>query len=327
MEKKERFLGCMYGLALGDALGYPVEFMTRDEILRGVGPKGVTGFDSLEKARLDHAHPIGFYSDDTQMTLATANGLLSSNTTSRKEIMDNIAREYTLWANSPDNNRAPGTTCMQGIRNMIANGGNWEKSGVPTGDGCGAAMRTAPIGLRFYRDFDKLNEIAHSASKCTHGENSAIISGMNVARVVGRILKYSRPDPMDIYQETLLSTKVGPPADVSFAEKLERVKKVLRYTDEAKALNELGEGWRGDEAFTMAMYCFLKSPEDFRRTVLRAANITGDSDSVASIAGAFSGAYNGIRAIPQEWISKLERTELIRETAERLFRKTEEAKD
>src|ERR1700693_5122563 len=98
---EDRFTGCMLGLAIGDALGYPVEFMNRDEIAKAYGPAGITGFVG------DQWHQVGNYSDDTQMTIAVAKALLAADSENLDSIMLNIKREFVAWSNSPENNRAP----------------------------------------------------------------------------------------------------------------------------------------------------------------------------------------------------------------------------
>jgi ADP-ribosylglycohydrolase len=103
--------------------------------------------------------------------------------------------------------------------------------------------------------------------------------------------------------------------------KLLDVQRVMDYEDHQKALMELGEGWKGDEALALGLYCFMKNPCDFKRTVLMGANTNGDSDSIASIAGAISGAYNGIQAIPIEWINQIENRDLLKQTAEELYQR------
>ena len=80
----------------------------------------------------------------------------------------------------------------------------------------------------------------------------------------------------------------------------------------------LGEGWIGEEAVALALYCFLKFPDDYIKTVLRGANTNGDSDSVACIAGGISGAYLGIAAIPYKWIQHIEKAKYLEELAIRL---------
>ena len=314
---KEKFLGCIYGLAVGDALGYPVEFMSLNEIKQILGKEGVKDFESLKNPLIAKRipQPIGSYSDDTQMSLATARGLLQSNTNELDEIMKNIVSNYVAWAESPENNRSPGMTCMAGIKNL-KNGMSWKKSGVPNGDGCGAAMRTAPIGLYFYDGIHKLANISRAASECTHGNQTAMAAGVGTAYLVALAIQSYKPREM--LKEVINFSRS---LDDKLNKKLLDVERVINYDDHQKALTELGEGWRGDEALAMGLYCFMKNPHDFKKTVLMGANTNGDSDSIASIAGAISGAYNGLKTIPDEWINQIENRELLKQTAEELYQK------
>ena len=100
-----------------------------------------------------------------------------------------------------------------------------------------------------------------------------------------------------------------------------KVEECLNWEDEEKALHHLGKGWIGEEAVALALYCFLRYPYDYRKVGLRGANTNGDSDSIACIAGSISGAFLGIKAIPQEWIKKIEKTEYLDKLAERLSEK------
>ena len=97
----------------------------------------------------------------------------------------------------------------------------------------------------------------------------------------------------------------------------------IGWEDEEKALDYLGEGWIGEEAVALAMYCFMKYPDNYKKVVLRGANTNGDSDSIACIAGSISGAYLGIETIPAEWIKKIEKTDYLEELAVRLANKKE----
>jgi ADP-ribosylglycohydrolase len=324
---KDRFLGCIYGLAIGDALGYPVEFMSLKEIEKILGPNGVTGFDSLKHPEIASRirQPIGSYSDDTQMSLATANALINAKSDNLEDIMQEVVKEYISWADSPENNRYPGNTCMAGIRNLKA-GMHWTNSGIPNGKGCGAAMRTAPIGLYFADDIHSLINCSQAVGSCTHKDSGAIAAGSVVAYVIRNAILYgslinknpSLLNNQEFIEEILNARKVSFP----LKSKLEKLNQNLNYQDSRGALKKLGQGWHGDEAVAMALYCFLKSPRDYRKTVLAGTNIDGDSDSVALIAGAISGAYNGIQSIPQEWINQIENKELLRETAEKLYEKS-----
>jgi ADP-ribosylglycohydrolase len=310
MKDLDKFLGCMYGLAIGDAIGFPVEFMNLGQIKEKFGEQGVTGFE--------HAwnFPKGTYSDDTQMSIAVANGILSAgNANDLESVMKNIGQEFIKWYNSPENNRAPGETCAIGCENL-QKGMHWRESGVNESKGCGAAMRTAPIGL-FYSDIEKVKEVAYASSVCTHAHPTGVASGVATACLVHLALHRCRPESMldklflhtdkyDVYRE--------------FRRAIEEVNDVLSLEPE-KAIPEIGQGWIGEEAVGIALYSFLKSPDDYRKTVLTAANITGDSDSTACIAGAISGAYNGIANLPEKWVREIENSELLKEIAEQLYRK------
>ncbi len=316
--QKDRFLGCMYGLAIGDALGYPVEFMSNTQIKSILGNNGVAGFDSLKHPGISGKmrHPIGSYSDDTQMTLATANGIINSKTDKLDDVMDNIAKEYMKWYSDPQNNRAPGNTCMSGVRNLIA-GKHWSTSGVE-GKGCGAAMRTAPIGLYCAQVPRKIYQLASNASSCTHRDQTPTSAGIATATLVNLALRNSTPEYMAMRAENLWGN-----CNEEFNGKIRQMNEYLKsQEDPSVALKKIGEGWKGDEAVAMALYCFLKNPTDYAKTVLMGANIDGDSDSVASIAGAISGAYNGVEAIPKKWINQIENKELLRKTAEGLLERS-----
>ena len=114
---KEKFLGCMYGLAIGDALGAPVEFMLLDEIKRKYGQQGIRDFDSWS------GFPPGAYTDDTQMSLATAVGCIRA----QLRWLDRgichlpsvVYGRYLDWLKTQDDRfqqRAPGNTCLQALR-------------------------------------------------------------------------------------------------------------------------------------------------------------------------------------------------------------------
>jgi len=303
-------LGCLYGLAIGDALGFPVEFMDISEIKIKHGRKGINDFHPLR------THPAGSYSDDTQMSLAITKALIKTkNPNSLDEVMENISDEFVEWANSSENNRAPGTTCMRGCRNL-EQGMHWKKSGDIDSKGCGAAMRSAPIGL-LYNDIEKVVEVAHAASACTHAHPTGIASGIATACLAYFAMHDYKPEEMidKVCELTDYADTLG-----EFRKKMLQVKEVLDLEPE-KAMPKLGKGWIGEEAVAIAMYAFLKSPNDYKKTVLTAANITGDSDSTACIAGAISGAYNGIENVPKDWVEKVENSEVIRELAEKLYEK------
>ena len=130
----EQVLGMIYGLALGDALGAPVEFWELKGIRERYGPNGIQELPTP-----------ALFTDDTQMTLAVAEALVAAGHQDLGAIMAAISQEFVAWLRSPENDRSPGGSCLYGARQLEA-GVPWWKSGKPNSKGCGAAMRVAPIG-------------------------------------------------------------------------------------------------------------------------------------------------------------------------------------
>ena len=316
---EQKFMGCILGLAIGDALGMPTEFLNIDEIYEIFGQQGVTDF-------VDGSHPAGTFTDDTQMSLAIANALISVadhkplQQANIDTIMTEISHGYVKWAFGPKNNRSPGLTCMKGCKNLKA-GINWRESGVAGSKGCGSAMRSAPIGLVFYNNHKKLNEVAIASSQATHGHPCALAGSVATAYLVALAVVGTPPDK---YIDMLCDFT----ADISdeFVSKIEEVQDCLDL-ESREAFRLLGDAWVAEEAVADALYCFLRSPLDYRKTVLTAANSNGDSDSIACIAGAISGAFNGIQGIPRSWVERVEKTEFLQKTSTQLLIATRQNTD
>ena len=294
--------GLIFGLAIGDALGYPTEFMTLARIKAEFGPNGIEDFSKTP----------ALYTDDTQMSIAIAEALIKAGNQDLETIMDAIKKEFIKWRQSPENNRAPGNACLAGGLSM-AREVHWSESGVAESKGCGSAMRVAPIGYFYQHNPDKLKKVARASGICTHGHRTAVAASIGAAYLVK--LALDGVDPESMIPETLSFT-----AGMSreFDSALSKVSECLDWSNEEDALKYLGEGWIGEEAVVLALFCFLKHPDDYKKAVLRGANTNGDSDSVACIAGGISGAYLGIAAIPDKWVQYIEKTKYLEELALRL---------
>lgn len=308
-----RFQGCIVGLAVGDALGWPTEFIHDLSIIRSkYGPDGLT---DLVAGR----HPAGTYTDDTQMSLCVARALIEAGKKSLDELMQVMAREFVEWSNSPDNNRAPGGTCMAGCQNL-EQGLPWRDAGVPHSTGCGSAMRTAPIGLYFWDDEARLIEVARASSVLTHRHPITQSAAAATALLVAWAIRGDNPDH---YPERLSKIMHEMDGGHAVAELVAQVPHLLdRNPDEVLCAGVLGESWAGHEAVASALYCFCRSPKDYRQTVITGANTVGDSDSIACIAGAISGAYNGIDSIPEKWRQTVENSATLHDLASELLRAT-----
>jgi ADP-ribosylglycohydrolase len=297
----EQVLGMIYGLALGDALGGPVEFWDLKGIRERYGAGGI-----------QEPPDPALFTDDTQMTLAVAEALIAAGREDLGAIMASVSREFVAWLRSPENDRAPGGACLYGARQLEA-GVPWWRSGKPNSKGCGAAMRVAPIGYLYQHDLPKLRRVAAASALTTHHHPTARLAAVAAAFLVK--LALDRLSPEDLLPALELETHNQ---SEDFDQALARLEDALEMDSQEAALMHIGEGWVAEEAVLMALYCFLKSPDDFVATIRRGANTRGDSDSIASIAGGLSGAYLGSGALPADWITRLEKSEYLRDVAHRL---------
>jgi ADP-ribosylglycohydrolase len=297
----EKVLGMIYGLALGDALGAPVEFWELKGIRERYGPDGI---QELPEPAL--------FTDDTQMTLAVAEALVAAGHQDLGAIMAAISQNFVAWLRSPENNRSPGGACLYGARQLEA-GVPWWRSGKPNSKGCGAAMRVAPIGYLYQHNLLKLRRVAAASALATHHHPTAQLGAVAAAFLVKLALDRLPPEDMLLPLELETHGQV-----LEFDQALARLEEALEMTSPNAALTHIGEGWVAEEAVIMALYCFLKSPDDFLATIRRGANIEGDSDSIACIAGAISGAYLGIGALPPAWVNRLEKSVYLADVAQRL---------
>jgi ADP-ribosylglycohydrolase len=298
------FEATILGLAVGDALGYPVEFGSRAQIINFFGARGVEQFSE--------AH--GLYSDDTQLSLAVAEALITVGTADVDALMREMARLFIAWSTSPENNRAPGVTTLKGCARLAA-GIDWREAGLPESKGAGSAMRVAPIGLVCWRDAGRAVELARASSLLTHRHDAAIEGAAAAALLVAMAMQKRTPQEM---HRAVLEECGSRSADLARA--LAKIPDFLD-SDPAIALSRdgLGLGWVAEEAVACALYCFWRSPEDYRATVVMAVNVDGDSDTIGCIAGGISGAFNGVQAIPEAWRTRVENADALRAIADRLL--------
>ena len=252
------------------------------------------------------------------MSVAIAEALIGSGDKDLETIMQTVKDEFVKWYHSPENTRAPGRTCLTGVANM-EKGINWSESRVAGSKGCGSAMRAAPIGYLYQHDPEKLKQVAHATGICTHGHPAADAASIGAAYLVKLALDGVPPENM-IPDLLSFTERISDEWD----EAVLKIEQCLDWEDEEKALSFLGEGWVGEEAVALALYCFLKYPDSYEKIVIRGANTNGDSDSIACIGGSISGAYLGIEAIPDDWISRIEKSQYLADLAERLAGKKED---
>ena len=321
-EKYNKIAGSLIGGAIGDALGYQIEFS------RNIKEKQVTRFDKK-----------GIISDDTQMTLFTAVGLLWRETrlcTRGIAMMpaDAIHLAYKDWLETqtgikneewsiswikdiPELNdrRAPGNTCLSALES-----GKMGKTDEPINNskGCGSVMRVAPIGL--YGNNPKISgEVAAQTGAITHGHPLGIIPCYVMGNMLNTIVnkKTTIIDALNNALKDLKDYNKFDEENINIF--LTLVNKAVELSNENKSdiesISELGEGWVAEEAFAIAIYSCLKYKDSFEDTVVCAVNHDGDSDSTGSIAGNIIGASLGLKNIPNYYLEDLELKDTILEIA------------
>ncbi len=340
MRELTRFKGCLVGGAVGDALGYPVEFLPASAIFHQYGKSGITGY-ALR-------HGAAEISDDTQMTLFTATGLLLGTTRGMtRGIMGDyesyIRSSYQDWyrtqtetyplpkeyhyswlVNVPGlfSRRAPGTTCMS----ALAQGGDGTvEKPLNHSKGCGGVMRAAPIGLYFNdRPYtqEKIDRIGAGAAVLTHGHELGYLPAAMLAHIISRIAGHGDTVAAAVRDAIAAMPAVFPEAK-HLSELLDLVGEAADLAgtaaDDLTAIRRLGEGWVGDEALAIAVYCAVRYADSFEKGVVAAVNHDGDSDSTGSIAGNILGAALGYDAIPRRFLDQLELRDVIEEVAEDLW--------
>jgi|GEM_PF-35802 len=314
VDLRDRFRGCLVGLAIGDALGHPTEFISSvSRIKAKYGERGIVDYDRAGP------HPPGTFTDDTQMTIAVARALALRGHGSLDELMTLLGREFMAWARHPSNNRAPGGTCLAGCRHL-EQGAHWKDAGVKGSKGCGAAMRAAPIGLYFANDDDALLRVSAAQSVLTHSHPTGIASSVAAAAPVAwlarghgidGIIGFTRQLVERLDEDLLVELGADPEAARTIGnreqlERLDRLEAVLDQ-DHEDVCALLGGAWVGEEAVATALWCFIKAGGDFHESIRRGANSSGDSDSIACIAGSFAGTLHGHAALPAGLRDRVER--------------------
>ncbi len=308
--RQDRFTsyrGTVLGLAIGDALGAPVEFLSLAEIRERFGSDGIVDLSPWND------FPAGSFTDDTQMSVATAKGLLQAH--ARSSTLDTgivrgaVHNQYVAWLRSqedPKERRAPGRTCTSALRSGHA--GSMTQP-LNYSKGCGGVMRVAPIGLALRGE--RAFEVGAECAALTHGHPSGYLSAGFLAELIAHLADGT---PLEEGVAVALETLCRWDRHEETRDALDNAIELARARRPViGAMDELGRGFVGDEAVAIALFCALRFPDDWRAATIAAVNHSGDSDSTGSICGAIAGAALGAKAIPEGWLTVIEaRPELER---------------
>ena len=308
------YLGCLFGLAIGDALGAPVEFLRLPQIKARYGEKGIADFDEWMVFK------PGFYTDDTQMSLATAQGCIKAFQNQKAgKPFDPVAEVYKCYLewftfqDDPQQRRVPGGTCLSALGSGKI--GTIEKK-INNSKGCGGVMRTAPAGLAFPSDaaFRRGAEFA----AITHGHPSGYLSAGFLSEMIAHIIEGKTLEEAIKRSIGTLTTYDDHQETLTFVQRAITLSTSQDLVEDSIAA--IGEGWVGEEALAIALYCSLKFTHDWTSGTLAAINHSGDSDSTGSITGAILGTLLGVESIPNKWVQGVENAETIQKISEELFK-------
>jgi len=299
---RRKFLGSLLGTAIGDAMGASRE-----------GRSMVSKHEIGVMARISHRL---HYTDDTHMTIGVAESLIECHGVDGAHMAGRFIENYLK---EPRRGYGPGPPR---VFRLIESGVPWDQaaSRIYHGGsfGNGAAMRVAPIGLFLWNNHAGLREAAYLSSVITHshilGMEGAAIQAMAVALAVA--LNPDKPLDTQSFTSHLLDFTTE---DV-YRAKISKFGSLLEHPDERqKVVEQLGHGIEAFDSVPTAIFAFLAHPKDFASTIIYAVSLGGDTDTIASMAGAISGAYLGMDAIPSEWQEQVENRDYISELAGKLW--------
>ena len=326
--KKDKIRGCLVGGAIGDALGYAVEFQREPQIFSRYGKDGITEYE------LEKRSGKALISDDTQMTLFTATGIMAQ---SENGVLYDIEQSYFDWLttqyysfdeakkieihnswlrNLPElySPRAPGNTCLSALE---------QRAKINNSKGCGGIMRVAPIGLISGLNIIIADGLAAEAAAITHSHSLGYMPAAVLAHIINRIVYYS-PD-MSLKEIVLeaketINTIFEDDSEINTLSKIMNL--ALELSDNNKSdldnIHRLGEGWVGEETLGIALYCVLRYQNDFSKGIIAAVNHNGDSDSTGAVTGNILGALYGYDAIENKWKDNLELIDVIMKVSDDL---------
>jgi ADP-ribosyl-[dinitrogen reductase] hydrolase len=277
-QRRDRIVGCFVGLAVGDALGAPLEFQGRRQV-RKQYPDGLREMidSSLWKK--------GEYTDDTQMALLVAESLLQSNGL----LASDLAQRFQTWAKTAKDVgiQTRAVVNMAGyVRDPAACSSQYHAAHPDSSAGNGAVMRCAPVALFCLDSPDRLVEVPQASARVTHhdpkAQSSCVILNAWIQAAICRGVRDGRAEAIALLNETERHP-------------WHRLEQIESYKeDDIKS-----SGYTVD-TLEAAVWSFLNTAS-YEEAVVRAANLGDDADTVAAVCGALAGAYYGYAAIPEKW--------------------------
>lgn len=300
---QDRFRGCLLGLAVGDALGGPLEFMSAAEIAAQYGGpvRDMVGGGWL------HLRP-GEVTDDTQMALCLAESIVERGVFD----MADIARRFVAWYDTRPKDIGNITRLALA---ELKRGASWQEAGLiahrQTGGrsaGNGSVMRCAPLALYRRRDYPQLIADSVDSSRVTHWDDMACYGAAALNLIIAELLPGRRKGAVQTAIEALGSA--APKVTQRLAE------------TERKSRDDLEPTGFVLDTLEAALWCWQHA-ETFEEALVTAINLGGDADTIGAVCGALAGADFGLRGIPSRWLDVLEGRERLAHLAQELYRLAE----
>ncbi|WLQ06516.1 ADP-ribosylglycohydrolase family protein [Arthrobacter oryzae] len=312
---QSRIHGCLLGGALGDSLGYAVEFDDISTIRGRFGPAGLLDFSALDGG--------SNFSDDTQMTLYTVDGLVEAlewaNDGTAADANACVWLAYLRWlatqgvpvppsAPAPQprwidgqaalkHRRAPGNACLSGL--ATGEMGTVYRPVNPESKGCGTVMRSAPFGLVPHIPAEAVYKLSSDAASLTHGHRSARQSAGTFSLLIHALM--GGQSLHEAAEYALDHARGQADAEPALIERLERAVQLASVSGPKAAtgrllspedlVRELGEGWVAEEALAIALYAVLATAAP-RDTAAEAAGVLASAAGVAHFREAIALAVN-----------------------------------
>ncbi|MCH5347209.1 MAG: ADP-ribosylglycohydrolase family protein [Muribaculaceae bacterium] len=350
---QDKCRGSLIGGAVGDALGYVVEFMSLSAIRKRFGENGISDY-------VLNRSGVAEFSDDTQMSLFTAEGLLNSVAAGKlheREILPYITKAYEYWYYTqtlPElkmsgswlthistlwSRRAPGNTCMSALHNI-----SMPNSAPVINDskGCGGVMRVGPIGI-FSAAHPKVLDLEHAgylagyAADITHKHPLSTYSSIVLAMIVAECISQENIDrnkfKFIVIDRVFKLLGLWFKDDNHLADLFNLILKVMKLAaskeSDTDVIRELGEGWVAEETLAIAIFSVMRHIDNFEKCICCAVNHSGDSDSTGAVAGNIIGAILGYNAIPKKYLTTLELHDVLISVADDLggFSSAEQMKE
>jgi ADP-ribosyl-[dinitrogen reductase] hydrolase len=287
----DRSLGALLGLAIGDALGAPVEGRERDSYPRfaDFAAGGTNGLAA------------GEWTDDTAMAICLAESLLALGGLDERDLLERFLRWYRLGENSCGGKAIGISVRTRRTLEDFERVGSLDVAVAVPNEGNGCIMRLAPVAIRYRASIEQARRSAARQAAVTHSAGAAIAAATLLADLL------------------LLGLKTGDPKIVLRAAQACRdpALALLRADHKIRNRSAISSAPRAPDTLDAALWCLARA-ESFEQTVIEAVNLGGDTDTIGAVAGQLAGAVYGASAIPRRWREGLHSADRIAALAHRL---------